>query len=85
MAGFEFEGGLIWPRIPQMGYALNLQERRAGYPPAMLAKTPSTAPACPACTKPMELVARIEAEGGLPAVEGYRCEPCNTDVVIEVE
>ena len=71
--------------IPQMGYAVNLHGGIEIYTGVMLAKSTSTAPVCPACAKPMELVARIEAEGGLPAVEGYHCDPCDTDLVIEVE
>lgn len=51
----------------------------------MLTPLPKTAPACPARSKPMELVTRLEANGGLPAVEGYHCDPCDTDMVIEVE
>ena len=71
--------------IPQMGYAVNLHAGFGAYSYRMLANSTSTAPVCPACAKPMELVARIEAEGGLPAVEGYHCYPCDTDLVIEVE
>jgi transposase-like protein len=42
-------------------------------------------PYCPKCGLGMRLAASLPAEGGLPAVEGFRCDDCNEEITREVE
>jgi hypothetical protein len=35
---------------------------------------------CPRCGQQMKLVDSLPAEGGFPAVEGFRCEQCNEEI-----
>jgi tRNA(Ile2) C34 agmatinyltransferase TiaS len=42
-------------------------------------------PRCPKCGQEMKLVASLPAEGGFPAVEGFRCDECDEEITREVE
>jgi hypothetical protein len=42
-------------------------------------------PYCPKCGQEMRLAVSLLAEGGLPAVEGFRCDNRNEEITREVE